>query len=92
MIIASCDRHWLRTLTRVVAVNCVGGAIPAAFLLMIDSHVSRANVLQSLIGGAVFAPWLAPQNPFDPAALDLSNALLPPAWTVGGDPRLRAVS
>ena len=51
----SCERHWLKNLTRVVAVNCVGGAIPAAFLLMIDSHVSRANVLQSLIAGAVFA-------------------------------------
>jgi peptide/nickel transport system permease protein len=33
---------------------------------------------------AVFAPWLAPQNPFDPAALDLSDARIPPAWLPGG--------
>ena len=33
---------------------------------------------------ALFAPWLAPQNPFDPAALDLLNARLPPAWIEGG--------
>ncbi len=55
MTTAKCDRHWLLRLARIVAVNCVGGAIPAAFLLMIDSHVSGADVLESLIGGAIFA-------------------------------------
>jgi two-component system, LytTR family, sensor histidine kinase AlgZ len=55
MTTANCDRHWLKNFARVVAVNCVGGAIPAAFLLMIDSRVSRADVLESLIAGAVFA-------------------------------------
>jgi len=55
MITTDCDRHWLKNLARVVAVNCVAGAIPAAFLLMIDPRVSNANVLQSLISGAVFA-------------------------------------
>lgn len=34
--------------------------------------------------GAVFAPWLAPHNPFDLATLELSNARLPPAWSEGG--------
>lgn len=52
---ANCDRHWLLRLARVVAVNCVAGAIPAAFLLMIDSHVSGADVRESLIGGTIFA-------------------------------------
>jgi peptide/nickel transport system permease protein len=33
---------------------------------------------------ALLAPWLAPQNPFDPAALDLMNSRLPPAWIEGG--------
>ncbi len=33
---------------------------------------------------ALLAPWLAPQNPFDPAALELMNARLPPAWLEGG--------
>jgi peptide/nickel transport system permease protein len=34
--------------------------------------------------GAVFAPWVAPYNPFDLATLELSNARLPPAWSEGG--------
>jgi peptide/nickel transport system permease protein len=33
---------------------------------------------------AVFAPWVAPHNPFDLATLELSNARLPPAWHEGG--------
>lgn len=33
---------------------------------------------------AVFAPWLAPHNPFDLATLELSNARLPPAWSEEG--------
>ncbi len=36
---------------------------------------------------SVFAPWLAPHNPFDLAAIELSNARLPPAWQEGGQPR-----
>lgn len=36
--------------------------------------------------GAVFAPWVAPHNPFDLATLELSNARLPPAWQEGGNP------
>ncbi|MBA4262674.1 MAG: ABC transporter permease [Comamonadaceae bacterium] len=35
---------------------------------------------------AVFAPWIAPHNPFDLASLELSNARLPPAWSEGGNP------
>ena len=34
--------------------------------------------------GAVFAPWLAPHNPFDLATLNLSDARLPPAWLPEG--------
>ncbi len=29
---------------------------------------------------ALFAPWVAPHNPFDLATLELANARLPPAW------------
>ena len=36
---------------------------------------------------AVFAPWVAPHNPFDLATLELSNARLPPAWLEGGSPQ-----
>jgi peptide/nickel transport system permease protein len=35
---------------------------------------------------AVFAPWVAPHNPFDLSTLELSNARLPPAWVEGGNP------
>ena len=48
--------------------------------------VAAALTLVS-VAAAVFAPWLAPQNPFDLAALDLNEAFKPPAWSAGGDPR-----
>ncbi|MCX8134681.1 MAG: ABC transporter permease [Roseococcus sp.] len=38
------------------------------------------------IAGAVFAPWLAPHNPFDLASLQLLDAFKPPAWSAQGDP------
>jgi len=36
---------------------------------------------------ALFAPWVAPHNPFDLASLSLMDARLPPAWMEGGDTR-----
>jgi peptide/nickel transport system permease protein len=36
------------------------------------------------VGGALFAPWLAPYNPFDAASLDLNAAFAPPAWVAHG--------
>jgi peptide/nickel transport system permease protein len=33
---------------------------------------------------AVLAPLIAPQDPADPAALDLSNSRIPPLWLAGG--------
>ena len=35
--------------------------------------------------GALLAPWIAPQDPFDPINLQLMNAFLPPAWADGGE-------
>jgi hypothetical protein len=29
---------------------------------------------------ALFAPWVAPHNPFDLSTLELADARLPPAW------------
>ena len=29
---------------------------------------------------AIFAPWIAPHDPFDPRALSLMNAFTPPVW------------
>ncbi|MBM3492267.1 MAG: ABC transporter permease [Alphaproteobacteria bacterium] len=34
--------------------------------------------------GAMLAPWIAPQDPFDLKQLDLLNAFLPPVWEVEG--------
>ena len=36
------------------------------------------------LGGALFAPWLAPHDPYDLAALDLMASRLPPAWMPEG--------
>jgi len=36
------------------------------------------------VGSAVFAPWVAPHNPFDSATLNLSDGFTPPAWTAKG--------
>ncbi len=35
---------------------------------------------------ALFAPWIAPHNPFDLTTLLLDNARLPPSWSEGGNP------
>jgi peptide/nickel transport system permease protein len=43
-----------------------------------------AAVLAVCLVGAVFAPWLAPQNPFDPAQINLLDAFTPPLWQPGG--------
>ncbi len=36
------------------------------------------------VGGALFAPWIAPYNPFNLASVNLLDALTPPAWTALG--------
>lgn len=47
--------------------------------------VLAAVVALLCIGGAVLAPWVAPQDPFDLATLNLSDAFKPPAWAEEGD-------
>ncbi|MEL7459711.1 MAG: ABC transporter permease [Pseudomonadota bacterium] len=39
-----------------------------------------------ILGGALFAPWIAASNPYDLASFSLIDGLLPPVWQ-GGDPR-----
>lgn len=47
-----------------------------------------AAVLTALcVGGALFAPWIAPHNPFDSATLNLSDGFTPPAWSEKGTTR-----
>ena len=47
--------------------------------------VVSAIVAFICIGAAVFAPLLAPHNPFDLASLQLMDAFKPPAWSGEGD-------
>jgi peptide/nickel transport system permease protein len=46
--------------------------------------VVAALVALLCLGGALFAPWLAPHDPFDLATLDLADSHLPPAWLADG--------
>ena len=77
----------------------VGGGTGGAFIAkLLDSDVfasfrsSKITMVAALIVllmflGALFAPWLAPTNPFDPATVFLADASTPPRWQAGGDPR-----
>jgi peptide/nickel transport system permease protein len=49
--------------------------------------VTAAIVTVLVFAGAIFAPWIAPQNPFDLRQLNLMDASLPPVWALDGDPR-----
>jgi len=40
-------------------------------------------ILLVCVGAALFAPWVAPHNPFDLRTLNLGDALAPPAWLGG---------
>jgi len=48
--------------------------------------VAAAALTLACVGAALLSPWLAPQNPFDAAALNLNDAFKPPAWEASGDP------
>jgi peptide/nickel transport system permease protein len=50
------------------------------------SRVAQVAALLALISGfcALFAPWVAPHNPFDLSTLELADASLPPAWAPDG--------
>jgi peptide/nickel transport system permease protein len=48
--------------------------------------IVSGTVLVLCLGAALFAPWVAPHNPFDLTTLHLLDALLPPSWEAGGRP------
>jgi len=48
--------------------------------------VVSAVVLVIFLGAALFAPWVAPHNPFDLATLNLLDALTPPHGVAGAKP------
>ncbi len=49
--------------------------------------VAATAVTVLIILSAVLAPWIAPQNPFDMASLDLLDAHTPPSWMADGNPK-----
>jgi peptide/nickel transport system permease protein len=63
----------------------------AALRAFTRSHVATAALLLLLLlaFGATFAPWLAPQNPYDLAQLDILDARLPPATESSSTPQQR---
>jgi len=73
-------------------------AAPGAWARFLDGDVwhsfknSPTAIVATLIAalcifGSLFAPWVAPHNPFDLATLNLSDARLPPAWLDEGSRR-----
>jgi peptide/nickel transport system permease protein len=66
-------RHWLD--------SDVGHSFRASPTAMVAALIAIVCVFC-----AVFAPWVAPHNPFDLATLELGNARLPPSWMEGGNP------
>jgi peptide/nickel transport system permease protein len=46
--------------------------------------IAAAVIAAVCVFSSLFAPWVAPHNPFDLATLELSDARLPPAWEDGG--------
>ena len=49
--------------------------------------IVAAVVTAIFLISALFAPWLAPHRPFDPATVELLDGFTPPVWQAGGDPR-----
>ena len=49
--------------------------------------VVAAAVALLIIGAALFAPWIAPHDPFDLKSLNLLDAHTPPFWQEGGSTR-----
>ena len=47
--------------------------------------VVAALVTAVCIAAALLSPWIAPQDPLDASALDLTDAFKPPAWQAGGE-------
>lgn len=49
--------------------------------------IVAAAVAAIFLIGSVFAPWLAPHNPFDLATIDVLDSFIPPLWEEGSDDR-----
>ena len=49
--------------------------------------IIAAIVAACIVFGAIFAPWIAPVNPYDLSSFSLMDGLLPPVWEEFGDDR-----
>ncbi|MBZ0123846.1 MAG: ABC transporter permease [Roseovarius sp.] len=49
--------------------------------------IGAAAVLLALVLMALFAPLIAPQNPYDLMQIDIMDSEMPPSWRPGGDDR-----
>ncbi|WP_349367780.1 ABC transporter permease [Salinarimonas sp.] len=49
--------------------------------------IASALVALAILAGAAFAPWIAPTDPYDLASFSLIDALRPPTFLEGADPR-----
>lgn len=49
--------------------------------------IISALIAIAIIIGAVFAPWIAPLNPYDLSSFSLMDGLLPPMWEEFGTER-----
>jgi peptide/nickel transport system permease protein len=49
--------------------------------------VFSAVITLVFVGAAVFAPLVAPYDPFDLSTVDLLDSEMPPVWSAEGDPR-----
>jgi len=58
------------------------------FYSFVHSRITMISAAVTLIylTAAVFAPWLAPHDVFDPITLNLANSFTPPMWVEGGSP------
>ncbi len=66
----------------------IGRRSELAYLFLRSPPAMTGALLTVLsLGAALFAPWVAPTDPFDLAAYDLLDSLLPPAWSAGGEAR-----
>ncbi len=57
--------------------------------LFLNNRLAQVAALVAFltIGGAAFAPVLAPSDPYDIASIDLMDSLIPPAWSEDSDER-----
>jgi peptide/nickel transport system permease protein len=49
--------------------------------------ILSALIVLAFFVATIFAPWVAPHNPFDLASIDLLDSSLPPVWMEDSDPR-----